>query len=633
MGQIQVQNITKYFGVRAVLDSISFTLGGNDRLALVGANGTGKSTLIKIIMDQMEPDGGKVFKEPDKVIGYFAQDRSLDVSDVILFDQVRSAFKNIYETGRQLEEISSEVAKDPHNSQLLAKFEKLQHQYEALGGYDIDHRIERILSGLGFSKEDWKRPVVSLSGGERSRLQLATILATEPDTLVLDEPTNHLDLEATIWLEGFLQEFKGSVLIVSHDRYLLDKVCNHTVILIDGKAFDFTGNFTQARAQYDLEREHSLEKLQEQQEFIERATRFIKRFKGYGTEVAAKRARSMERRLERVVQVEALPREKKVQLNLESSGRTGEIVFRTKGLSKSFGDRELFGELNLEMKRGQKIALMGPNGCGKTTFLKTVIGEEESSGGEVWLGYNVSMAYLEQELGSFNPEATVIEEIMNNSDLKPQEARDHLATFLFVGDEVSKPCKSLSGGEISRLILAKLALIDANFIIFDEPTNHLDINARASLEDTIKNYSGSVLLVSHDRYFINNIGATIWAFDGNTIVDTRGNLEEYLQRKPEKQTDKSDQKIQQKQKKKDQGPSKNQIKSMQDKLKNLEDKISMLESRKNDIEQSMSNPDFYSRGEQTKLDLDEYDKTKTQLAETENEWAELSEELSAISAQ
>lgn len=633
MGQIQVQNITKYFGVRAVLDSISFTLGGNDRLALVGANGTGKSTLIKIIMDQMEPDGGKVFKEPDKVIGYFAQDRSLDVSDVILFDQVRSAFKNIYKTGRQLEEISSEVAKDPHNSQLLAKFEKLQHQYEALGGYDIDHRIERILSGLGFSKEDWKRPVVSLSGGERSRLQLATILATEPDTLVLDEPTNHLDLEATIWLEGFLQEFKGSVLIVSHDRYLLDKVCNHTVILIDGKSFDFTGNFTQARAQYDLEREHSLEKLQEQQEFIERATRFIKRFKGYGTEVAAKRARSMERRLERVVQVEALPQEKKVQLNLESSGRTGEIIFRTKGLSKSFGGRELFGGLNLEMKRGQKIALMGPNGCGKTTFLKTVIGEEEPSSGEVWLGYNVSMAYLEQELGSFNPEATVIEEIMNNSDLKPQEARDHLATFLFVGDDVLKLCKALSGGEISRLILAKLALIDANFIIFDEPTNHLDINARASLEDTIKNYSGSVLLVSHDRYFINNVGATIWAFDGNTIVDTRGSLEEYLQRKPEKQTDKGDQKTQQKQKKKDQGPSKNQIKSMQDRLKNLEDDMAMLESRKNGIEQSMSNPDFYSRGEQTKLDLDEYDMVKIRLAETENAWAELSEELSAISAQ
>ncbi|HQN36271.1 MAG TPA: ABC-F family ATP-binding cassette domain-containing protein [Caldisericia bacterium] len=633
MGQIQVQNITKYFGVKAVLDGISFTLGGNDRLALVGANGTGKSTLIKIIMDQMEPDDGKVFKEPDKVIGYFAQDRSLDVSDVILFDQVRSAFKNIYETGRQLEEISLKVEKDPHNPQLLAKFEKLQHQYEALGGYDIDHRIERILSGLGFSKEDWKRPVVSLSGGERSRLQLATILATEPDTLVLDEPTNHLDLEATIWLEGFLQEFKGSVLIVSHDRYLLDKVCNHTVILIDGKAFDFTGNFTQARAQYDLEREHSLEKLQEQQEFIERANRFIKRFKGYGTEVAAKRARSMERRLERVVQVEALPQEKKVQLNLESSGRTGEIVFRTKSLSKSFGDRELFGGLNLEMKRGQKIALMGPNGCGKTTFLKTVIGEEEPSSGEVWLGYNVSMAYLEQELGSFNPEATVIEEIMNNSDLKPQEARDHLATFLFVGDDVSKLCKALSGGEISRLILAKLALIDANFIIFDEPTNHLDINARASLEDTIKNYSGSVLLVSHDRYFINNIGATIWAFDGNNIVDTRGSLEEYLQRKPEKQTDKGDQKTQQKQKKKDQGPSKNQIKSMQDRLKNFEDEISMLESRKSDIEQSMSNPDFYSRGEQTKLDLDEYDKIKIQLAETENAWAELSEELSAISPQ
>lgn len=632
MGQIAVKDITKYFGTRAVLDGISFVLGNFDRLAIVGPNGTGKTTLIKIIVGDMEPDDGLVTCEGGKTVGYFAQDRAVDISEDSLFTFVRKGFKNVTEIADRLSEITSDIEKNPTDEKLIGKLAKYQHEYEALGGFEIDLGIEKILSGLGFTKNDWARPVSSLSGGERTRLQLARVLAQKPDTLILDEPTNHLDLNAVIWLEGFLKDFPGSVLIVSHDRYLLDKVCTHTVMLFDGKSFDYSGNFTWAKSQFELEKSQAQEKIEEQQKFIERANRFIKRFKGYGTEIAAKKARNMERRLERVTNnlVEAMPEDKSISLNLESSGRTGEIVFRTRNLSKSFDGKKLFENVNVELKRGQKIAIIGPNGCGKTTFLKVVMDAYEPTSGTVWTGYNVEPVYLEQELGNFDPDATVMQEIINNSDLLPQEARDHLATFLFQGDDVFKECRKLSGGEISRLILAKLALISANFMVFDEPTNHLDINARAALEETIKNYNGTVLIVSHDRYFVKNIGARIWLFENNTITDTQEQLEEFLEKWGKREQVKDDNKPQPKkaeQVERPKVPSKNQLKAKRDEVANLEKQIAELEARKSKIEAMMENPDFYSNGEQAKQNLDEYVKVKEDLKNSEDSWAKTSSEL------
>ncbi len=634
MGQIFIENIKKYFGEQAVLDGVSFVLGKQDKLSLVGANGTGKTTLIKIIVGQMEPDAGKITFEGGSMVGYFAQDRAIDASDESLFSFVRKGFASVTETADRLEQVTKQVMASPDDERLLGKLARLQSEYEAKGGYELDLKIERILFGLGFSKKHWQRSLSSLSGGERARLQLARVLASNPDTLVLDEPTNHLDLDATIWLEGFLKDFPGSVLIVSHDRYLLDKVCTHTVMLIDGKSWDTQGNYTFARQKLDLERRQALEKLQEQKQFVERATKFIKRFKGYGTEIATKRAKNMERRLERELEknaIEVPPQERQIRLNIESTGRAGEIVFRTRGLSKSFGEKRLFENAELEEKRGQKVALLGPNGCGKTTFLKIILGQEEPDEGTVRIGYNVEPVYLEQELGSFDPEATVIEEVMHNSDLLPQEARDHLATFLFFGDEVFKACKTLSGGEISRLILAKLALIDANFLIFDEPTNHLDINARAALEDTIKNYKGTVFIVSHDRYFIKNIGATIWSFENGVVTDTRLTLEEYLEKRAsttpkldKKQTEATSQKRQQS------GPSKNQVRAMKEDLVKMEQDTARLELEKSELEKMMAEGDFYQLEEQTKTKLARYEEVKAEIDFLFHQWSKLSVKLSEI---
>ncbi len=626
MGSIIVGGIKKYFGIDPVIEDATFNIGTYDRVSIIGQNGCGKSTLIKILMGELEPDAGSFSFEPNKTVGYFAQDRAVDVSEKSVITYIREAFSKITELADKIDVLHKEIEKNPTNQELLEKLEKCLHEYEALGGYELDHKIDRILTGLGFTKADWMRPILSLSGGERSRLYLSRILAAEPDTLVLDEPTNHLDLDSIMWLEEFLINFKGSVLIVSHDRFLLDKVCPKTVILMGGKTYLYHCNFTEARKQYQQERELELYRMQEQNEFLDRAKRYIQRFKGIGTEIASKRAKNMERRVERLDEINVRPKEDTISLDIASSGRSGEIVFRTRKLTKTFEQKTLFEDVDIELKYGQKIALMGPNGCGKTTFLKIVMGDAQPTSGEVWVGPSVEPIYLEQELGGFDPEKTVLKELMDSSDLNIPEARDHLATFLFTGDDVFKKCSILSGGETSRLIMSKLALISANFLVFDEPTNHLDINARMALEDTLRNYKGSIMLVSHDRYFIKNINARIWLLEGKTIRDTGMNLEQYLEWRQSAKSDKPKQAVIEKSPSK-QTISKNRLKAMQDEITKLESKIQQFEAEKQALELAMQNSDFYNRGTQSVTDMDRYDFLGKEIPKLEQTWETKSQEF------
>jgi ATP-binding cassette subfamily F protein 3 len=630
MGSIFVDGLKKYFGVDAVIENASFNIGTYDKVALVGQNGCGKSTLIKILMGEVESDGGSCIFEPNKRVGYFAQDRSVDVSEKSVIGYIREAFEKVNDLAQKIDAIHIEIENNPQDQELLSKLEKLHHEYEALGGYELDHKIDRILTGLGFTKADWQRHIISLSGGERSRLYLSRILASEPDTLVLDEPTNHLDLDSIMWLEEFLANFNGSVLIVSHDRYLLDKVCPKTIILMGGKTYQYHCNFTFARQQYRQERELELFKLDEQKEFLDRAKRYIQRFKGIGTEIASKKAKNMERRVDRLEDVNVRPREDYITLDINSSGRSGEIVFRTKNLSKGFETKSLLENVDIELKYGQKVALMGPNGCGKTTFIRMVMGDVEPTAGEIWVGPSVEPIYLEQELGGFDPEKTVLKELMDSSDLNIPEARDHLATFLFTGDDVFKKCSVLSGGETSRLIMSKLALISANFLVFDEPTNHLDINARMALEETLRNYRGSIFLVSHDRYFIKNIDARIWVLENKTIKDTGMNLEQYLESRQNTKSDKPKQKTAEKPAQKA-TVSKNKLRSIKEDIEKIESTISQFESEKTSLEQAMSNSDFYGRGAKTVGDMDRYEMLKKEIPKLEARWEELSENLESLS--
>ena len=631
MGSILVNGIKKYFGVDAIIEDATFNIGTYDKVALIGQNGCGKSTLIKILMGEIEQDAGSILFEPNKRVGYFAQDRSVDVSETSVIGYIREAFEKVNDLATKMDKLHEQIEKCPDNSDLLAKLERMQHEYEALGGYELDHRLDRILTGLGFTKADWNRHIISLSGGERSRLYLSRILASEPDTLVLDEPTNHLDLDSIIWLEEFLINFNGSVLIVSHDRFLLDKVCPKTIILMGGRTYQYHCKFTFARQQYQQERELELYKMEEQKEFIDKAKRYIQRFKGIGTEIASKRAKNMERRVGRLEDINVRPREDYITLDINASSRSGEIVFRTKNLTKSFENKTLFENVDSELKYGQKVALMGPNGCGKTTFLRIVMGDAEPTSGEVWVGPSVEPIYLEQELGGFDPEKTVLKELMDSSDLNIPEARDHLATFLFTSDDVFKKCNVLSGGETSRLIMSKLALISANFLVFDEPTNHLDINARMALEETLRNYRGSIFLVSHDRYFINNIGARIWVLENKTVKDTGMNLEQYLEsrqtvknEKPKTaKTEKAPQKLM---------VSKNRLKSIKEDIEKIEKMLTDFETEKSELEQAMAKPDFYNRGSMTMEDMNRYEFIKNEIPSLERKWEEASENLESLTS-
>jgi ATP-binding cassette, subfamily F, member 3 len=628
MGQIFVNAVTKYFGAEKLLEDISFTVGTTDRFGLVGPNGCGKTTLLRILMGKLEYDSGKISFEGKSTVGYFSQNRSIDISEDSMIDYLRKGFSEIIDIWDKLIYTTKKLESNPHDESLIETLSKLQTEFEAGNGFEIDHRINKILMGLGFPAEDWDRPISSLSGGERSRLQLSRVLALSPDTLILDEPTNHLDLKSVMWLEDYLADYKGSVLLISHDRFLLDRICNKIGFIENRKIKVFRGNYTLSKQQNDIEKQLQGEEAKKQQEFLEKAKRYIAKFKRIGTPKASAKARQMESRVGRLEIVEEPMKEKDIKLQIKSTGRTGEVVFKTRNLGMSFENKELFSGINIELYRGQKVALVGANGTGKTTFLKLILEKLTPTAGSIWNGYSVSPTYLEQELASFDKENTILEEIMNDTKLHIPEARDHLARFHFTGDEVFKKCGVLSGGEISRLILSKLALIESNFLIMDEPTNHLDIKARTAIENTLRDYNGTILIVSHDRYFINQVGARIWDLSNNTISDTRMNLEEYFkskkntQTKPESVQKSEKTKIQ----KQEETPklSKNRIREITEKIEVIEKELSGLANEKDELEARMSNTDSVKMSPE---EFKRYSEIGNIEAELMSNWEELSSHL------
>ena len=590
MGQIFVDSVTKYFGAELLLDKITFTVGSRDRFGLVGSNGCGKTTLLRIIMSKLECEHGKVSFEGKSEIGYFSQNRSLDISSDTLIDYMWGGFKDAVEIWNRLIGISNQLEADPHNDNLINQLSKAQTEFDSHNGYETEHRIKRILSGLGFNKSDWIRSISSLSGGERSRLQLSRVLAKNPNTLILDEPTNHLDLKTVMWLEDFLDSYDGSVLVVSHDRFLLDRICNKIGFFENKKIKVFNGNYSKAKSLNELEKAQQTEEAIKQREFLEKADQYIRKFKRIGTPKALAKARQMESRVKKIKIIEEPEKEKDIALKIESSGRTGEIVFKTDDMGMSFGDNRLFEHANLELGRGQKVALIGANGAGKTTFLKILLGDLKPTHGSVWNGYNVAPVYLEQELANFDPNKTVLGELMKDTKLHIPQARDHLARFHFKGDDVFKKCSVLSGGEISRLILSKLALIESNFLVMDEPTNHLDIKARTAIEETLLQYNGTILIVSHDRYFIKQIGARIWDLNAGSIRDTRMQLDEFLAHK----NTSSDIKISEKSSTEKSNRfsnttlSKNKVKEIKNRISEIESQLTELSNELKTLEKIMS---------------------------------------------
>lgn len=531
---LQCSHINKAFITDVVLSDISFHINEQEKAAIVGINGSGKSTLIKIIMKQLSADSGEVIIAKGTTIGYLAQNQEFESGRTIL-EEMQNAKPEIPQLEKQLADLSAKMneAEDSELENYIKQFDAAQHRFDQLNGYAYQSELTGVLKGLGFETEDFGKPVASLSGGEKTRAALAKMLLTAPDLIILDEPTNHLDLNAIRWLEGYLSQYNGSVLIVAHDRYFLDKIVTKVIELRQTKAIVYMGNYTEYSKKRQAMLDTMMKQYENQQAEIKHQEEVITKLRQFNREKSIKRAESREKMLEKIERLEK-PVEEKTQMHLLFTPKyqSGNDVLTVQNLSKSFGNNMLFDDISFELKRGEHVAVIGDNGTGKTTLLKILNELLPADSGSFTLGTNVDIGYYDQEHHVLHMEKTVFEEIQDAyPHMTNTEVRNLLAAFLFTDDDVFKQVKSLSGGERGRVSLAKLMLSDANFLILDEPTNHLDIDSKAILENAINHFEGTILYVSHDRYFINTTAHRILDLTGHRLLNYIGNYDYYLEKK------------------------------------------------------------------------------------------------------
>ena len=533
---LSCQNISKSFGTDEILKNVSFHIEANEKAAIVGINGAGKSTLLKIIMQKETPDTGEVILAKDATIGYLAQYQDVSGHRTI-YEEVLDAKKNIIEMEERLRGMEAQMnaLTGQELEALLDGYHRLSHEFELLGGYTYRSEVTGILKGLGFSESEFDRQMSELSGGQKTRVSLGKLLVTKPDVLLLDEPTNHLDMESIRWLEGFLMNYKGAVVIVSHDRYFLDRVVTKVVEIFQHQGFVYQGNYTEFAKKKAKIREDLLKQYYNQQREIKHQEEVIAKLKSFNREKSIKRAESREKMLDKIERLEKPTDENTdIHIVLEPDVTSGNDVLTVEHLRKAFGTHTLFDDLSFEIKRGERVALIGNNGTGKTTILKIINELLLADGGTIVLGSNVHIGYYDQEHQLLHMEKTIFEEIADDyPQLNHTKIRNVLAAFLFTNDDVFKRIADLSGGERGRVSLAKLMLSDANFLILDEPTNHLDITSKEILESALNQYTGTVFFVSHDRYFINQTATLILDLTGGTIVNYIGNYDYYLEKHDE----------------------------------------------------------------------------------------------------
>ncbi len=524
---LSVEGVRKHYGPEPVLAGVTFEVHSGQRIGLVGPNGVGKTTLLRIVAGKEDADGGRVETHPSIRVGYLDQ-HPLAGCQHTLWDEARSALDDLYALQREAVDVAhalSQTTDEAEHRRLAARYDFLQHELHRRDAYNLDHKIERVLHGLGFAEKDYRQPVASLSGGEQNRLMLSKLLLAEPGLLLLDEPSNHLDLEATEWLEEFLTSSRASMIVVSHDRYFLDKVTTHTLELFRGTVETYPGNFSaywRQKAERLLVERRTYEK---QQEEIAKAEDFIRR-NHYGEKHA--QAEDRRKKLERMVRV-APPREIAAPvMGFPPAARSGDIVVRAERLAKAY-DRPLFADLSFEIARGQRWGILGPNGSGKTTLLRCILGRERPDAGRVWLGQGVLAGYFDQHLSGLDDDLPVVDAIRpQRKEFKEQSRRNLLARFGLTGDTALQKVASLSGGQRCRAALARLAANDANFLVLDEPTNHLDLWARDALERSLREFDGTVLFVSHDRYFVNRVADHLLVVEPGRFRVVEGNYDTYL---------------------------------------------------------------------------------------------------------
>ena len=531
---LSCNNISKSFGTDVIIKSCSFNIEDHEKAAIVGINGAGKSTLLKIITGIEPADTGLVTLAKDKTLGYLSQQQNLN-SDNTIYDELLSVKQYILDTEAQLRSIENQMksADDTALETLMKKYSDLNHEFELNNGYAYKSEITGVLKGLGFAEEDFTLNVNTLSGGQKTRVALGRLLLSKPDIILLDEPTNHLDMESISWLENYLLNYSGAVLIVAHDRYFLDKIVSKIIELDNGNATVFSGNYTDYASKKAILRNMQLKEYLNQQREIKHQEEVITKLKQFNREKSIKRAESREKmlnKMEFVDKPEIL--NDKMDIKLEPNVISGNDVLTVDNLTKGFYGTVLFDNICFQIKRGERVALIGSNGTGKTTILKLINGIIPADSGSIYLGAKVNIGYYDQEHHVLDPDKTIFDEIRDAyPDLNNTQIRNTLAAFLFTNEDVFKYIKDLSGGERGRVSLAKLMLSNANFLILDEPTNHLDITSKEILENALNSYTGTVLFVSHDRYFINSTATRIIELANKTVVNYIGNYDYYLEKK------------------------------------------------------------------------------------------------------
>ncbi len=519
MVDISVKNLTKFFVIgENLLEGLSFDIQEGERVAILGRNGCGKSTLFHILTGQMDYDDGEVYVNPNKRMGLISQIPRFP-SGFTVEDVLRSAFSSIQKLGKRMQALEQEMAFGASQEQ-LRQYDDLVNAFQAGGGYEMDVQVDKICNGLRILQEQRCQDFESLSGGEKTRVNLARLLLEKTDILLLDEPTNHLDLSSVEWLEGYIRTFKGTVLAISHDRYFLDQVAQRVIEIVDGHAEFYSGNYSfymdEKQARFDLQ----LKQYEQEQAKLKQLGYTVERMKGWGinNRTLYRRAMSIQHRMDRIRKTERPKTEKTMRATFGEKDFSGDVVFKMKNVSKSFGERILFSDVNLNVGGGERIAILGDNGTGKTTFIRCLLGEEDCAG-KIQFGPTVKWGYLPQTIHFAHPERTLYDTMLYEKNCTPQAARDRLGAFLFQGEDVFKTVGNLSGGEQSRLRLCMLMDEKINLLILDEPTNHLDIASREWVEAAIEEFEGVLLFVSHDRYFIEKFAERIWLLEDGVIRD------------------------------------------------------------------------------------------------------------------
>jgi ATP-binding cassette, subfamily F, member 3 len=636
---LSASNISKAYGTDVILKDVNFSINENEKIGLVGKNGAGKTTIFKMISGSLSLDSGDIFVTKDKKIGYLSQNLNLDENTTV-FEETLKVFDNLIQMEQRLRELEKLIAHhsstegDSYHETLLKEYGNIQDEYERNNGYGIESFARSILVGLGISTEDFNKEIKFLSGGQKTRVALSKLLLESPDILLLDEPTNHLDLAAIDFLEGFLRDYRGTIIIISHDRYFLDIITTKTYELIDGIIEEYNGNYSYYVKERENRYKERLKDYELQQREIQRLEEIIEQFRSFNREKSIKQAESREKSLEKIERIDK-PKydEKAAKINFDVKIKSGNDVLLLDNISKSFGDNILFENLSFMMKREERVALIGENGKGKTTIFKIICESLEPDAGFLKLGKNVKIGYYDQEQKNLSINKTVLDEVWDEyPDMTVTQVRNTLGAFLFKGDDVFKTIDTLSGGERCRLSLLKLMISNSNFLLLDEPTNHLDIMSREALEDALLDYPGTLLVISHDRYFLNKVINKIIELENGTLVEYLGNFEYYHNKKNASEDEiivstQGKTKTEAREERRKLKELQDEKKKLENSVKTVEKEILMTETRISELEAQLCLEEVYSNPQKSIEVNTELIDTKKILEQLYEKWQDILVEI------